>query len=344
MIFFKGLINFIRADNRNAKEQHHDWKVCFKHIELKELPSLASSYLQQTDSHKYIGNIPVVAVLSVCSHSALVKMIRASGHTVTTRMTKSKLYEYAEKERDVVKMKEGVRKSLVKKARDLMAKMLLDSELRSDAIFKHFAAWEKRFLQALKPKAKPSSAKKKKNMLAFARTDREFLLTTFSPHHIISWSNDDVMHPFNAKYTIGKAGPSKMNNWSPAEFMSHVSRSVAALCSYVITRQLPSSVAEIMVKREVLRNTKVNAFADESIALKKVRHFGRAYDVSDSLHDRVKSLIFSEDRQSHLIAHLKEGTENSLSREHQFGLYDGQNGAIFIVKLLVYCQKKQRAS
>ena len=126
--------------------------------------------------------------------------------------------------------------------------------------------------------------------------------------------------------------------------MSHVSRSVAALCSYVITRQLPSSVAEIMVKREVLRNTKVNAFADESIALKEVRHFGRAYDVSDSVYDRVKSLIFSEDRQSHLIAHLKEGTDNSLSREHQFGLYDGQNGAIFIVKLLIYCQKKQRAS
>ena len=41
---------------------------------------------------------------------------------------------------------------------------------------------------------------------------------------------------------------------------------------------------------------------------------------------------------------MKEATDNSLLREHQFGLYDGQNGAIFIVKLLIYCQKKQRAS
>ena len=137
-----------------------------------------------------------------------------------------------------------------------------------------------------------------------------------------------------------------MSNWSPAEFISHVSRSVALLCAFLITRQLPSSVAEIMdkAKRNILGSTKVNVFADESIALKEVRPFGRAYDVSDSVYDRVKSLIFSEDRQSHLIAHLKEGTDNSLSREHQFGLYDGQNGAIFIVKLLIYCQKKQRAS
>jgi hypothetical protein len=84
-------------------------------------------------------------------------------------------------------------------------------------------------------------------------------------------------------------------------------------------------------------------FADE-IPLKEVRHFGRASDVSDAVYSRVMSLIFSEDRQSHYIAVIKEGTDNCILREDQFGLFDGQNGAIFIVKLLIYCQKKQRAS
>ena len=142
--------------------------------------------------------------------------------------------------------------------------MIPGSGLGNNAIFKHFAVWEEHSLQALKPKTKPPSAQKKKNILAFARTDREFLVATSSPHHIISWSNDDVMHPFNAKYTIGNTkGMEKMNNWSPAEFISHVSRSVASLCAFLITRQLLSTAAEIMgkAKRNILGTTKVNVFA-----------------------------------------------------------------------------------
>jgi hypothetical protein len=184
------LIDYIQTDNRSAKTLHlkrnDDWKVCFKNIEPKELPTLASCYLQQTDSQNYVGTIPVVAVLSVWSHSALVNMIRASGHAVTTRMKREKLYEYAEKECNTVKMKEGVRKSLVKKAKQQMAMMIPGSGLGNDAIFKHFAVWEEQFLQALKAKTKLPSAKKKNNTLAFARTDREFLVATSSPHHIVS--------------------------------------------------------------------------------------------------------------------------------------------------------------
>ena len=347
--FFNGLIEHIIADNRNAKVQHlqrdNASLICFKHIDQHELPGIATRYLLQTDSRKYVGTIPMVAVLSVCSQSALVKMIKASGHAVKTRMKREKLYEYAGTERNVVKMKEIVHKTLVKKAKQQMSMMIPGSGLGNDAIFKHFEVWEEQFLQDLKPKQKKSaSAKKKKNILASERTDRQFLVTTSSPHHIVSWSNDDIMHPFNAKYTIGQTGTTKMNSWSPAEFMNHVSRSVSALCAYLITHQLPSSVAEIMVKRDVLRNTKLNVFADENIALKEVCHFGRAYDVSDAVYDRVKGLIFSDDRQSHYIAVIKAGTDNCILREDQFGIFDGQNGAIFIVKLLIYCSKKQRAS
>ena len=69
--YFNLLIDYIQTDNRNAK----DSLICFKQIDQHELPVLATRYLQQTDSQKYVGTIPMVAVLSVCSHSLLVKMI-----------------------------------------------------------------------------------------------------------------------------------------------------------------------------------------------------------------------------------------------------------------------------
>ena len=69
--YFNLVIDYIQADNRSAKMLHlkrnDDQKVCFKNIEPKELPTLASRYLQQTDSQKYVDTIPMVAVLSICS-------------------------------------------------------------------------------------------------------------------------------------------------------------------------------------------------------------------------------------------------------------------------------------
>ena len=67
--YFNLLIDCIQTDNRNAKtlylKRHDDWQICFKNIEPKELPILATRYLQQTDSQKYVGTIPMLAVLSV---------------------------------------------------------------------------------------------------------------------------------------------------------------------------------------------------------------------------------------------------------------------------------------